>query len=445
MATIAKITNGASAASALNYALGKDKELHNDTKQWLEDNRLERPPELTNCRAVAVGGTNGIDISIANEQFKIVQQAFNQTARRNQVLRITQSFALNELDPTNTRDWQRANDLGCELAEKLYPDYQTAVYTHLDGQNHILHNHIIINKVNLQTGKKLDERKGSAVERARNVNDEISKEQGWKVIEPVREHQSRTEQDLTKKGQYSYMADLRGRIDTTMQDTSICDFKTFSDVLGQSGVIVRERGQSFSYAFLDANNKQRRARGKRLGTDYDKEAIDNELARRTRERTEQQLDREDQARSTELVRDTTATDTALEQRERDTEPRKPALNQQSTKIERLGTSMQEINDRGSHAEQIYQRIRPAVRTIADGLQRFTDAVHGFAKQIKQRLADQHLYQDVASRFKADMARKEQAQHKEVKQDLAKRTAPKPQRAPERSTQTYYHDRGGLER
>lgn len=45
------------------------------------------------------------------------------------------------------------------------------------------------------------------------------------------------------------MADLRGRIDTTMQDTSICDFKTFSDVLGQSGVIVRERGQSFSYAF----------------------------------------------------------------------------------------------------------------------------------------------------------------------------------------------------
>ncbi|NRD30217.1 relaxase/mobilization nuclease domain-containing protein [Lactobacillus brevis] len=445
MATIAKITNGASAASALNYALGKDKELHNDTKQWLEDNRLERPPELTNCRAVAVGGTNGIDISIANEQFKIVQQAFNQTARRNQVLRITQSFALNELDPTNTRDWQRANDLGCELAEKLYPDYQTAVYTHLDGQNHILHNHIIINKVNLQTGKKLDERKGSAVERARNANDEISKEQGWKVIEPVREHQSRTEQDLTKKGQYSYMADLRGRIDTTMQDTSICDFKTFSDVLAKSGVNVSVRGQNVSYAFLDANKKQRRARGKRLGADYDKEAIDNELARRTRERTEQQLDREDQARSTELVRDTTATDTALEQRERDTEPRKPALNQQSTKIERLGTSMQEINDRGSHAEQIYQRIRPAVRTIADGLQRFTDAVHGFAKQIKQRLADQHLYQDVASRFKADMARKEQAQHKEVKQDLAKRTAPKPQRAPERSTQTYYHDRGGLER
>jgi hypothetical protein len=411
MATIAKITNGASASSALNYALGKDKELHNDTKQWLEDNRLERPPELTNCRAVAVGGTNGIDISIANEQFKVVQQAFNQTARRNQVLRITQSFALNELDPTNTRDWQRANDLGCELAEKLYPDYQTAVYTHLDGQNHILHNHIIINKVNLQTGKKLDERKGSAVERARNANDKISKEQGWKVIEPVREHQSRTEQDLTKKGQYSYMADLRGRIDTTMQDTSICDFKTFSDVLAKSGVNVSVRGQNVSYAFLDANHKQRRARGKRLGADYDKEAILSELERRNSEQ-EQQLDREDQSRATELVRDTKQADTALNQRERQAQSRKPRIDQ----------------------------LRNAVKPIADHLQHFTGAVREFASKVEQRVIDSKLYKDVASRFKADLAKQEQARQNAIKQDLAKRMAPKKQ--PQKS---YYREPEGRSR
>lgn len=445
MPTIAKISSGASASSALNYALGKNKGMHNDTERWLDDHDLKQPEALQNCRAVAVGGTNGVMPEIAPEQFKLTREAYNQTQQRNQVQRIVQSFSADELDPTTPGNWQRANDLGVELAEKLYPDYQTAVYTHIDGQNHVLHNHIIVNKVNLETGHKLRERPGEAVERARQINDRLAEREHWQVITPVREHQSKTEQDLTKKGQYSYMHDLRSRIDSVMADTSVSDFKTFSERLTKYKVNVSIRGQNVSYAFLDANHKQRRARGKRLGADYDKEAIDNELARRTRERTEQQLDHEDQARSTELVRDTTATDTALEQRERDTEPRKPALNQQSTKIERLGTSMQEINDQGSHAEQIYQRIRPAVRTIADGLQRFTDAVHGFAKQIKQRLADQHLYQDVASRFKADMARKEQAQHKEVKQDLAKRTAPKPQRAPERSTQTYYHDRGGLER
>ncbi|MEQ6219750.1 relaxase/mobilization nuclease domain-containing protein [Levilactobacillus brevis] len=37
----------------------------------------------------------------------------------------------------------------------------------------------IVNKVNLKTGKKLDERKGTAVERTRQMNDEIAKKQGW--------------------------------------------------------------------------------------------------------------------------------------------------------------------------------------------------------------------------------------------------------------------------
>ena len=415
MATIAKVTNGASAASALDYALGKDKPLHEHTERWLEENRLERLDALKDCRAVAVGGTNGIDPVIAKEQFKAVQQAFNQNKRRNQVLRITQSFADNELNARNPSDWQRANDLGCELAEKLYPDYQTAVYTHLDGQNHILHNHIIINKVNLQTGKKLDERKGSAVERARNANDEISKEQGWKVIEPVREHQSRTEQDLTKKGQYSYMADLRGRIDTTMQDTSICDFKTFSDVLAKSGVNVSVRGQNVSYAFLDANKKQRRARGKRLGTDYEKETILNELERRTRERTAQQLNRDDQSRADSALRETERTDTALEQRERQAQSRKPRIDQ----------------------------LRNAVKPIADHLQHFTGAVREFAGKVEQRVIDSKLYKDVASRFKADLAKQEQARQNAIKQDLAKRMAPKKQ--PQQPQRSHYREPEGRSR
>ncbi|MGZ7259745.1 relaxase/mobilization nuclease domain-containing protein, partial [Streptococcus pyogenes] len=82
----------------------------------------------------------------------------------NQVLRITQSFALDELNPKVQKDWQKANDLGVELAENLYPNHQSVVYTHLDGKNHVLHNHIIVNKVNLETGKKLREQKGESVQ-----------------------------------------------------------------------------------------------------------------------------------------------------------------------------------------------------------------------------------------------------------------------------------------
>lgn len=411
MPTIAKISSGASASSALNYALGKNKGMHNDTERWLDDHDLKQPEALQNCRAVAVGGTNGVMPEIAPEQFKLTREAYNQTQQRNQVQRIVQSFSADELDPTTPGNWQRANDLGVELAEKLYPDYQTAVYTHIDGQNHVLHNHIIVNKVNLETGHKLRERPGEAVERARQINDRLAEREHWQVITPVREHQSKTEQDLTKKGQYSYMHDLRSRIDSVMADTSVSDFKTFSERLTKYKVNVSIRGQNVSYAFLDANHKQRRARGKRLGADYDKEAILSELERRNSEQ-EQQLDREDQSRATELVRETTSTDTALEQRERQAQSRKPRIDQ----------------------------LRNAVKPIADHLQHFTGAVREFAGKVEQRVIDSKLYKDVASRFKADLAKQEQARQNAIKQDLAKRMAPKKQ--PQKS---YYREPEGRSR
>jgi len=76
--TIAKITNGASAQKALDYALGKNQELHNKTEQWLKDNNLQRDVNLQNTRAVALGVTNGIFAESAKEQFKTVRNMYDQ-------------------------------------------------------------------------------------------------------------------------------------------------------------------------------------------------------------------------------------------------------------------------------------------------------------------------------------------------------------------------------
>ena len=442
MPTIAKISSGASASSALNYALGKNKGMHNDTERWLDDHDLKQPEALQNCRAVAVGGTNGVMPEIAPEQFKLTREAYNQTQQRNQVQRIVQSFSADELDPTTPGNWQRANDLGVELAEKLYPDYQTAVYTHIDGQNHVLHNHIIVNKVNLETGHKLRERPGEAVERARQINDRLAEREHWQVITPVREHQSKTEQDLTKKGQYSYMHDLRSRIDSVMADTSVSDFKTFSERLTNSKVNVSIRGQNVSYAFLDANHKQRRARGKRLGADYDKEAILSELERRNSEQ-EQQLNRDDQSRADSALRETERTDTALEQRERNTTKSSQSLDHLTRATGRTRQTASDLDANYNRQNHRKRRIRDRVTSFANYVRGFTDGLHRFAEQAKQLIADKHLYQDVASRFKADMARKEQNRQAVIKQDLAKRTVPKLQK--QQPNQTYQHNRGGIQR
>lgn len=157
------------------------------------------------------------------------------------------------------------------------------MYTHLDGKNHVLHNHIIVNKVNLETGKKLREQKGESVQRAREMNDRLASRENWHILEPPKERQTETEKELIAKNEYSYMDDLRERINKSLQDVSVSSYKTFKERLSDNGVILSERGQTFSYAFLDANNKQRRARETRLGSNFGRETILHELENRARQ------------------------------------------------------------------------------------------------------------------------------------------------------------------
>lgn len=397
MATIAKITSGANASSALNYALGKDQPMHEQTERWLEEHDLHRPPELATCRAVAVGGTNGIDPFIAKEQFAVIREIHNQTQERNQVLRITQSFALDELSPKNTRDWQRANDLGVALAEQLYPQHQTAVYTHLDGQNHVLHNHILVNKVNLETGKKLREAPGKTVEKARTINDQLAQQQDWRILPPPQERFSETEQDLVAKQEYSYMDDLRTRINDAMSEPSVSSYNALRDVLKQKGVIIQERGQNLSYAFLDANNKQRRARGTRLGTDFEKETIFSELENRARQTQPRPIEpvKQREPATTRLVQDTQQTEPSLERRESTT--------------------------RG--IEQQLEQRKPGIARLIDTVQHIREQLPGLAQRVKKHLtkAKEAIFDAFEKRFSSDMAQHKQEQRQALQQDLEQRT------------------------
>src|SRR5699024_12624038 len=71
---------------------------------------------------------------------------------------VIQSLKPDELTP------EKANQVGLELAKKLAPNHEVAVYTH-DDTNHV-HNHIVINSVNFETGKKYQAHGKEAIERA---------------------------------------------------------------------------------------------------------------------------------------------------------------------------------------------------------------------------------------------------------------------------------------
>src|SRR5699024_9409749 len=84
------------------------------------------------------------------------------------------------------------------------PNHEVAVYTH-DDTNHV-HNHIVINSVNFETGKKYQAHGKEAIERARSLSDEVCKSHDLSV---VKEHNASVrhtlaEQHLLEKNKISW-------------------------------------------------------------------------------------------------------------------------------------------------------------------------------------------------------------------------------------------------
>src|SRR5699024_12300423 len=84
-----------------------------------------------------------------------------------QAQHVIQSFKPDEVTP------EKANQVGLELAKKLAPNHEVAVYTH-DDTNHV-HNHIVINSVNFETGQKYQAHGKEAIESARSSSAEVCK------------------------------------------------------------------------------------------------------------------------------------------------------------------------------------------------------------------------------------------------------------------------------
>lgn len=282
MATI-KLNSTGNMNSALDYAGNEKREMKNDTKDWLRENGVnEQDINTINGRVVHKAGANGLNIfeSAKPEQatslrevkkhFKLERQFFHQTAKKQQAERIKQNFSRDELDPLNPDDWQKANDLGVELMERAYPDYKAAVYTHLDSQQHQLHNHIIMSKINSVTGKKFhDTHIGDSAEHFKDINDEISREQGWDVLQRHKLVSTcKVQRDLAQKGIPSYVTDVQEQSLSVILNPKVRKLDDFQTEMGYKGFEVTQRGKSgvLSFHWTDQDNKKRQVRSKRMGT-----------------------------------------------------------------------------------------------------------------------------------------------------------------------------------
>ncbi|MCG7315575.1 relaxase/mobilization nuclease domain-containing protein [Priestia flexa] len=213
------------------------------------------------------------DVDYVRNQFKATREIWGKSGGI-QAHHVIQSFKPDEVDP------QKANEIGLQLAEKLAKGHEVAVYTHTD-KDHI-HNHIVINAVNYEDGRKFHAHGQEAIDRFRDVSDQLCKEHGLSIVEERSADVRYTlaEQSLLQKGETSWKDEIRTAIDSSKEQAT--SFEDFQERLKDQSVQATLRGKNITYEHLESNKK---VRGSKLGLAYEKETVLDGFERQvTRER-----------------------------------------------------------------------------------------------------------------------------------------------------------------
>lgn len=233
-------------------------------------------------RAVQKDGYN-LDIDYAKSELKQVREIYgNKGSTQAYASRV--AFSPKELNPKNTQDQSKALEIAKEIYSTAYPNHQVALYVHNDTDS--LHVHAVIGAIDLQTGKKMHGNWQQYRERLVKITDKVVERHGLEVTIPKHkpEKRSMAEIKMRDREQVPWKDKIRNAIDTTMREAHISDFKNFKEKLGEFAVNVIERGRDLTYSLTGTNYK---ARGQKLGDDYKKETIFNELDRRNERKLEQ--------------------------------------------------------------------------------------------------------------------------------------------------------------
>lgn len=198
------------------------------------------------------------------------------------------AFLKKNLIQKNPAHIEQANIVGQEFAQTYYPNRQCVIYTQIDGKGGYVHNHILVNDVEMTTHKGCDKEQYhySTIER---WTDEITSKYTKLDLghDKTADKVTQTERAKREKGEYSWKDDLKSRIRDAMEKAESED--DFIRKLPESGVNIevhdskrgKKRGRYYTYELMDFSSapedtklpKNAKCRSYKLGTLYDAEAV----------------------------------------------------------------------------------------------------------------------------------------------------------------------------
>jgi hypothetical protein len=161
------------------------------------------------------------------------------------------------------------------VAKRFFPNHECVIATHTDTNT--VHSHIIVNAVNFENGKKMNIR-NKEYGKMKDLANEMGVERGFTPIDFRKLAKDRIpskERWVILKGGTSWKDELREVIsEAKIQTTNMADFEKH---LNNYGVILT-RNTDKTIAFKHPQ-KEKAIRGEKLGLDYTKGAIINELSK----------------------------------------------------------------------------------------------------------------------------------------------------------------------
>jgi hypothetical protein len=212
---------------------------------------------------------SGVDCpaEYAKSQFKATRELWGKTEGI-QAHHVIQSFKPGEVTP------ELANQMGQDLAREIAKGYEAVVYTHTDKEH--IHNHIVINSVSFEDGKKYQAHGKQAIEKVREISDRLCLERGLSIVqEPAKERYHRAEYGLAKRGEMSWKDEIREAVKLARDNSSsLQEMKTYLQDKFEIEMKIQNKNVSFKHP-----EQQRFVRGTKLGHDYEKEVLEDGFSR----------------------------------------------------------------------------------------------------------------------------------------------------------------------